>query len=95
LANVTSNLPIFGKLRYKLGLARFSRSFYVLLSSGVNFLKALDISANVSGNEDIQKALKLTARAISQGKGFSQSLRKGGVFLHIFHSRSGEHFKSP
>ncbi len=43
-------VPVFGRLVHKTALARFSRTFGVLLSSGVPILEALEITKDTAGN---------------------------------------------
>src|SRR5437763_394288 len=51
-------VPVFGKLVHKTGLARFSRTFSVLLRSGVPILESLEITSETVGNVVISKAIK-------------------------------------
>lgn len=83
-----SSMPLFGELSYKVGLVRFTRSFYILLQSGVNFLEALDISKNISGHRQIVKGLGFTKNSVIQGKGFSKGLKGSKVFPNLVVSMS-------
>ena len=82
-------LPIFGKLQYHAALARFCRSFYSLLKSGVNFLEALSIARNISANEDIMRGLLTATNFVSQGKGFTKGLEHSGVFPPLVVNMTG------
>ena len=73
-------LPLFGNIQYQAGLVRFCRSFYSLLKSGVNFLDALDIAYNISGNTDIQLGIRMSREYITKGKSFSEGLKNSKVF---------------
>jgi type IV pilus assembly protein PilC len=73
-------LPIFGPLLRKVAVARFSRTFSTMLSSGVPILDALDICAKTSGNRVIEAGLQKTRAAISEGKTIAEPLKAVGVF---------------
>ena len=73
-------LPIFGALLKKVAVARFSRTFSTMLSSGVPILDALDICAKTSGNKVIESGLQKTKAAISEGKTIAEPLKAAGVF---------------
>jgi type IV pilus assembly protein PilC len=73
-------LPVFGPLLKKVAVARFSRTFSTMLSSGVPILDALDICAKTSGNRVIESGLQKTRTAISEGKTIAEPLRAAGMF---------------
>jgi type IV pilus assembly protein PilC len=73
-------LPVFGPLLKKVAVARFSRTFSTMLSSGVPILDALDICARTSGNRVIEAGLQKTRSAISEGKTIAEPLKAVGVF---------------
>ena len=73
-------LPVFGPLLRKVAVARFSRTFSTMLSSGVPILDALDICAKTSGNRVIESGLQKTRTAISEGKTIAEPLRAAGMF---------------
>ncbi|RIH81939.1 putative type II secretion system protein F [Meiothermus luteus] len=61
-------LPIFGNLVKKSALARFSRTFGLLISSGVNIVEALDITKGTAGNAIVEDILEQTKVAIQAGE---------------------------
>jgi type IV pilus assembly protein PilC len=73
-------LPLFGALLRKVAVARFSRTFSTMLSSGVPILDALDICAKTSGNKVIEAGLQKVRAAISEGKTIAEPLKAVGVF---------------
>jgi type IV pilus assembly protein PilC len=73
-------IPKIGDLIRKVAVAKFSRTFGTLLSSGVSILEALDIVAKTSGNKVIEKALLDSKRDIESGKTIVEPLEKSGVF---------------
>jgi general secretion pathway protein F len=62
------NLPIVGVLILNLEISRFSYSMYSMLQSGVEFIKALKMSASVIQNEHIRAAIAALVGQIKEGK---------------------------
>ncbi len=73
-------LPIFGSLLKKVAVARFTRTFGTMLSSGVPILDALDICAKTAGNKVIEQGLMRTRTGISEGKTIAEPLAQAKVF---------------
>ncbi len=73
-------VPKIGDLIRKASVAKFSRTFGTLLSSGVAILEAMDIVARTSGNKVIEKALLKSRSDIEGGKTVVAPLEKAGVF---------------
>jgi len=69
-------IPIFGDLLKKQALARFSRTLATLLSSGVNILDALEITAKTAGNKVIEQAILRSRQSIAQGESIASPLAK-------------------
>ena len=80
MAQIVSLLPLFGKLQYKAGLARFARAFSSLLKSGVNFLEALEVGYKISGHEKIMNGLLIAKKSVQQGAGFTKGLSRSKEF---------------
>ncbi|MCD8569856.1 MAG: type II secretion system F family protein [Geovibrio sp.] len=80
LDQIFLRIPKIGDLIRKVAVAKFSRTFGTLLSSGVSILDALDIVAKTSGNKVIEKALLDSKRDIESGKTIVEPLEKSGVF---------------
>ena len=60
--------------------ARFSRSFSLLLQSGIPLVDALGLVARSSGNEEVSRKLNRSAREIGEGSGITATLRSTDVF---------------
>jgi type IV pilus assembly protein PilC len=73
-------LPIFGPLLRKVAVAKFSRTFGTMVSSGVPILEALEIVARSAGNKVIEKAIIKARSSISQGKTIAEPLAESKVF---------------
>jgi len=73
-------LPVFGNLLRKTAVARFSRTFGTMISSGVPILDSLEVVARTAGNKVIEKALFTTRSAISEGRTLAEPLIESGIF---------------
>jgi type IV pilus assembly protein PilC len=80
LDDLTLRVPIFGPLMRKVAVAKFTRTFGTMVSSGVPILEAMDIVAKSSGNKVVEKAIIKARGSISQGKTISEPLAESGVF---------------
>lgn len=69
------NVPLFGPLFRKLYMARFARSTETLMSTGVQMLETLKISARAVNNVHIAAAINRAADKVKDGKALSVSLR--------------------
>jgi len=73
-------VPIFGDLVLKLAIARFSRTFGTLLSSGVPIMRTMEIIGETAGNVLISDAVQKTRADIRDGKRLSRPLQACGLF---------------
>ncbi len=73
-------LPVFGQLTSKLAIARFTRTFGTLISSGVPILQALEIVSATAGNEVVSKAIKATRVSIKEGETIAKPLAESPIF---------------
>ena len=73
-------IPKIGDLIRKASVAKFSRTFGTLLSSGVAILDAMEIVAKTSGNKVVERALLKSRSDIEGGKTVVEPLEKAGVF---------------
>ena len=73
-------LPIFGELVLKSSIANFSRTFSSMLSSGINILEALRISAETSSNEVIREAIEKVREQVEKGVGLSLAMSRISIF---------------
>ncbi len=73
-------VPIFGKLVHKTAITRFSRTFAVLLRSGVPILEALEITSETVNNTVVANAVKDVQTAVKQGESVAGPLSRHEVF---------------
>jgi type IV pilus assembly protein PilC len=72
--------PVIGNVIKKIAVGRFCNTMASMLSSGVNLLEALSISAASAGNLSLEKFILGIRESIEKGGKFSEPLRKGGIF---------------
>lgn len=61
-------VPVLGKFQQKISIARFSRTFASLLSSGVPMIQTLEIVASTAGSIVITNALSEIKNAVRSGR---------------------------
>ena len=74
------HIPLFGEIFLRAELARFSRTLELLLTSGIQLLKAIQISIPTLDNEIIRDELHRVHGIIEQGGSFGQTLNRSAVF---------------
>jgi len=67
-------MPVFGNLNKKSAIARFSRTFGLLVSSGVNVIEAMDITRGTAGNAIVEDILGETKESIQVGEPIHSTL---------------------
>lgn len=72
--NLKLRMPVFGNLNKKSAIARFSRTFGLLVSSGVNVIEAMDITRGTAGNAIVEDILGETKESIQVGEPIHSTL---------------------
>lgn len=80
---VKLNMPMFGSLFRKLYMARFARSAETLMSTGVQMLDTLKISARAVNNTYVADAITRAASKVQEGKTLSSSLKNEEYILPL------------
>jgi len=73
-------LPLLGKFLRGLEVARFSRTFSILVASGVPALNGMNIAAEVMGNLALREAVTVAAQRVREGESINQALARTGSF---------------
>jgi general secretion pathway protein F len=73
-------LPLIGRLSKSINSARFTRTFSILSSSGVDVLEAMRISAQVIANLPMREAVNEAAKKVREGAGLANSLEASRLF---------------
>jgi type IV pilus assembly protein PilC len=77
------NAPLFGILFRKLYMARFARTTETLMSTGVQMLETLKISARAVNNVHVAEAINRAAAKVQDGKALSISLKGEDYILPL------------
>ena len=72
--------PVLGDLFLKAAIARFTRTFGTLLSSGVQILPALLITRDTSGNVHVADAINHVHDRVKGGDSVARPLQETGIF---------------
>lgn len=81
--SIKIKLPKIGDLFIKMSLARFTRHFGVLLSTGVPILNSLEIAKGVSDNILIDEALDKIKVSIREGENMSGPMSESPIFPNM------------
>ncbi len=76
-------LPLIGRLIRGVNAGRFTRTFSILVSSGVPILEALQICARVVQNLPMQELIESAAHKVREGAPIHRSLASGKLFPPI------------
>jgi len=77
------NIPIFGSIIKQNILSKFSKTFGILISSGVSVMEAMELVIKVVNNRVYEIAIKDATKSIENGISISASLKNTGVFPPI------------
>lgn len=78
------NVPLVNKLVKEIDLTRFSRSMYLLLTSGITITSALELARDVVLKPEISQAIAYANEMVLAGKKLSDGFKeKKGVFSGI------------
>lgn len=80
LDRLTIRIPLFGDLVRKSAIARFSRTFGTLVTSGVPILQALTITSETADNSVISDAIGKVHDSVKEGESIVQPMEASGIF---------------
>ena len=73
-------IPRIGDVVQKVALARWSRTFSGMISSGVPILQAIEISGDTSGNAVVSQAMSEVYDSVKRGGTIAQPIGAHGIF---------------
>jgi type II secretory pathway component PulF len=76
LLSVIFALPLISNLIKQIDITRFSRSMFLLLTSGITITSALDLTQDVVLRRDVSKSITEAKEAILAGSKLSEALRE-------------------
>lgn len=77
-------IPFLKGVNQLVATTRFSRALSILLSSGIQIVDAIDMSASVIDNEFIYERLKISNNYIKKGNSIGKSLNLANIFPKLF-----------
>ncbi|MHC4192412.1 MAG: type II secretion system F family protein [Planctomycetota bacterium] len=77
------NMPVFARLNRMVVVSRFMRTFAMLASAGISFIKALDVASAVANNSRISEITGQLQQSIEAGDSVGGSLRDYDIFPPI------------
>jgi MSHA biogenesis protein MshG len=75
--------PLIGKILYRAALARFSRLFALVQSSGIPIVTGLSVVARALDNDFIQERVLSMRDGIERGESLSNTAAGTGIFDHL------------
>jgi general secretion pathway protein F/type IV pilus assembly protein PilC len=75
LYTIILRFPYVKTLMGKIAIVRFSRSFSILLKSGVSYIEALKLSKRVMKHPILEKEMEIAEKKITQGEKLSKCLK--------------------
>ena len=76
-------IPVIGSVLKKSSVARFARTLGTLVTSGVGFLEALDITRAATPNIVVRNAVSEVRDSVKEGESINEPLARCGVFNDI------------
>jgi type IV pilus assembly protein PilC len=76
-------VPVIGGIVKKSSVARFTRTLGTLVTSGVGFLDALEITKSATPNVVVRNAISEVRESVKEGETINEPLRRSGVFDDI------------
>ncbi|MBA3685018.1 MAG: type II secretion system F family protein [Planctomycetes bacterium] len=83
LDRIALRIPVLGMILKKSSVARFTRTLGTLVTSGVGFLDALDITKSATPNVVVRNAIQEVRDSVKEGETVNEPLRRCGVFDDI------------
>jgi type IV pilus assembly protein PilC len=77
-------IPILGKARHYLAIARLAAALEALISAGVNIIQAWDLAGNASGSLAVRRAVAAMKPEVVAGRTPAEALREHSVFPVLF-----------
>jgi type IV pilus assembly protein PilC len=77
------NIPKVGDLVRKVNIARITRTFGTLLSSGVPILQSITITKDITGNQFYENALNRIHDAVRDGESLAAPMARESVFPNM------------
>lgn len=80
LDQIKLRIPVFGDIILKVSISRFARTFGTLISSGVPVLRAMEITADTTGNLAISQVIERARNSVKEGEKISDPMQNSEYF---------------
>ncbi|MEM3860146.1 MAG: type II secretion system F family protein, partial [Candidatus Micrarchaeaceae archaeon] len=80
ITNKIGYIPLIGNLIFNVEMSRFSYSMYSMLNSGIEFVKALQLSIAIILDSRTRSAIEPTIKSVKEGKGIANSFSNVYIF---------------
>jgi len=77
------NMPIFAKLNRMVVVSHFTRTFALLVSTGISVFKALEVASLVANNTKVTEIAGQMQKSIETGNSVGRSLKEHSIFPPI------------
>jgi type IV pilus assembly protein PilC len=84
LASIANAVPVLGKARKNLALARFSAALEALISAGVTIIEAWRLAAEACGSAQIRRSVEAAVPRIQAGLTPGEAVQQMPVFPEVF-----------
>jgi type II secretory pathway component PulF len=84
LERIGRGLPVLGRARHELALARLAAALEALLNAGVNVIEAWELAANASGSPALRRTVRSWRAQLEAGAPPSEALRRSRQFPELF-----------
>jgi type II secretory pathway component PulF len=90
--SVTAIIPVLGRARRNLALARLAMALEALVSAGLSIIRAWPMAAAASGSPTIRRCVARFKEPLENGSTPSELVQQGGLFPDVFADlyRTGE-----
>ncbi|MFI4956257.1 MAG: type II secretion system F family protein [Gammaproteobacteria bacterium] len=82
-SHIFIRLPIIGKIIERIVLARFARTFAMVMASGVPLVKGITLSANALDNSYMESKIGSMREHVERGESLSRSAAQTGLFTPL------------
>lgn len=73
-------LPVIGGFQRKLALSRFAKTFALIIASGVDLMKVLDLMTGVVGNLVMAKEISTVRQRVATGQSLTEAFEDADLF---------------
>lgn len=77
IVNILFSMPLVNQLVRQIDLTRFTRSMFLLLTSGIPIVTALDLSSETVIKNDVREAIRRARDVVFSGRPLSQGFKDG------------------